>query len=129
MALDEHRKPFTPTLWHYPGDDVAAVPTPKGPSKELRAKWEQLRDDDDTPEAKLADAWSDVVDAEMFEELKGTRSRLIQVWFPGVHINAGGGNDDLLNAKISDFERKLATSHLEPPINCSSMLTNTQRFH
>jgi hypothetical protein len=42
----------------------------------------------------------------MHQHLRDSRSELLQVWFPGVHINIGGGNDDLLTEKKSDFERK-----------------------
>ena len=44
LALDEHRKPFTPTLWSLPESN--------------------------------------------------TTTNLIQCWFPGVHVNVGGGSDD-----------------------------------
>jgi hypothetical protein len=42
----------------------------------------------------------------MHEQLRDSKSELLQVWFPGVHINIGGGNDDLLTDKKSDFERE-----------------------
>ncbi|OCL02810.1 hypothetical protein AOQ84DRAFT_303965 [Glonium stellatum] len=32
-------------------------------------------------------------------------SELLQVWFPGVHINIGGGSDDLLNKAEGDHEQ------------------------
>lgn len=47
-----------------------------------------------------------MIDCEMYEELKGTDSELLQVWFPGVHINVGGGSDDLLKEWKGDFERE-----------------------
>lgn len=106
VALDEHRKPFSPTLWHLPADGVAEIRVVKTPSSELRAKWEKIRNNANATEQQLSDAWMDLVDAEMYEELKGTDSNLLQVWFPGVHINIGGGNDDLLTKKESDFERE-----------------------
>ena len=106
LALDEHRKPFDATLWHFPANDVSSPPKPKYSAKALREKWIKVRDTDGATEAELANAWEDLITAEMYDELKGTDSKLLQVWFPGVHINIGGGSDDLLTKKESDFERK-----------------------
>jgi hypothetical protein len=106
MALDEHRKPFDTTMWHYPADGVAVTEKPAASSKDLRDKWNDVRDTDEATEAELAKAWDDLIGAEMYEELKGAHSNLLQVWFPGVHINIGGGSDDLLKDKKGDFERK-----------------------
>ena len=56
LAIDEHRRPFTPTLWHKPD---------------------------------------------------GSTTNLIQCWFPGVHINIGGGSDDALREltkQLGDLE-------------------------
>ncbi|KAF3931314.1 hypothetical protein ABW19_dt0204345 [Dactylella cylindrospora] len=50
LALDEHRRPFSPTLWHQPVEGRDEVPY-RGPN-------------------------------------------LVQMWFPGVHINIGGGSND-----------------------------------
>ncbi|KAK5656657.1 hypothetical protein OQA88_4637 [Cercophora sp. LCS_1] len=105
LALDEHRKPFDATLWHFPEKGTAGTPKPKASSDELRTAWRQLRDTNGVSDAELARAWEDLVAAEMYEELKGTDSKLLQVWFPGVHINIGGGSDDLLAEKKSDFEQ------------------------
>lgn len=106
MALDEHRGPFNTTLWHFPADGVAETPKPKASSAQLRTDFDNLQASGATI-AKLSQAWSDLVDAEMYEELKGSNSRLLQVWFPGVHINVGGGSDDLLKEREGDFERML----------------------
>ena len=107
LALDEHRKPFDATLWHLPlAEGVAAVPTTKKSSAELRKRFESLRGVRATTEEQLTAAWEDLVAAEMAEELNGHVSKLVQVWFPGVHINIGGGNDDLLKKRRGDFERK-----------------------
>jgi hypothetical protein len=35
---------------------------------------------------------------------------LLQVWFPGYHINIGGGSDDLLKKKEIDFEHEPLTA-------------------
>jgi hypothetical protein len=57
-------------------------------------------------QAQVKTAWESLVDREMYEELKGIDSKLLQVWFPGVHINIGGGSDNLLNDWEGDFERE-----------------------
>ncbi|GKU14691.1 unnamed protein product [Fusarium langsethiae] len=77
LALDEHRGPFSPSLWHFPTNKDQA-PKPAKDVKQLWSDWEKLRD---------------------------SKSDLLQVWFPGVHINIGGGNDDPLTDKKSDFEQ------------------------
>ncbi|CAN9429970.1 unnamed protein product [Alternaria alternata] len=103
MALDEHRKPFDTTMWHlYPGDGTART---HQPVSELKEKLNQLRDTDGTHEAEIQKAWENLVDAEMHEELKGSNSKLKQVWFPGHHINIGGGSNDLLKDKLGDLEQ------------------------
>jgi hypothetical protein len=108
LALDEHRKPFTPTLWHFL--ETGSSSKPEASSAELRENWKRLHKDDRATETQLDQAWHEVVDAEMREELKGHRPTLLQVWFPGVHINIGGGSDELLTKKRDDFERMLKQS-------------------
>jgi hypothetical protein len=104
MALDEHRKPFDTTMWHlYPGDGTAKT---HKPVSELKERLHKLRDTHGTPEPEIDAAWGDLVDAEMHEELKGSNSKLKQVWFPGHHINIGGGSSDLFEKKLGDFERE-----------------------
>ncbi|KAH8677362.1 hypothetical protein BX600DRAFT_531243 [Xylariales sp. PMI_506] len=105
LALDEHRKPFSPTLWHLLEDHVANS-KPKVSSTELKAALKKLHEDSKATEFQLNQAWQDLVDAEMREELKDHCPNLLQVWFPGVHINVGGGNDDLIKPeKRGDFEQ------------------------
>ncbi|KAK8006536.1 hypothetical protein PG991_012833 [Apiospora marii] len=56
---------------------------------------------------QVAEAWSDMIDCEMYEELKGTDSELSKIWFvcfPGPHIDVGGDSDDLLKEWEGDFE-------------------------
>lgn len=105
LALDEHRGPFSPTLWHYP-----AKSTHKKPEKshaDLWSEWSNLHSNKNSTEAQLQAAWSALVDREMWDHLKETDSDLLQVWFPGVHINIGGGSDDLLSEALKgDFERE-----------------------
>lgn len=104
LALDEHRKPFSPTLWHFL--ETGSSSKPEVSSTELRENWQKLHKDDKATEAQLDKAWHELVDAEMRQELKGHRPTLLQVWFPGVHINVGGGSDELLTKKRDDFERR-----------------------
>lgn len=91
-------------MWHF----LDSYATPKADLKasELRETWEKLHKDDNATEKQLDAAWHELVDAEMREELNGHRPTLLQVWFPGVHINAGGGSSELLTTKRDDFERK-----------------------
>lgn len=61
LALDEHRRPFSPTLW--------SLPPPIGGQRQTK--------------------------------------KLVQCWFPGMHINVGGGNSDQLEEKkkhLTDME-------------------------
>ncbi|UPK99608.1 hypothetical protein LCI18_010543 [Fusarium solani-melongenae] len=104
LALDEHRGPFSPSLWHYPSDDQR----PAEPAKDLKQLWTEWQAAHKNPSAspkQLQDTWSAVVDGEMYKQLRDNKSELLQVWFPGVHINIGGGNDDLLTDKKGDFEQ------------------------
>lgn len=41
-----------------------------------------------------------------FDQQRPRGSSFKQVWFPGVHINIGGGSDDILKDRKSDCERK-----------------------
>jgi len=126
LALDEHRKPFDATLWQFPADDVAVIPElkPGETSAKLRETFKKLHDSDTATEAQVHAAWESLVAAEMHEELQGHRSDLLQVWFPGVHINIGGGSDDLLKEKNSDFERKCTS--ICPTSEC--ILTEGQKL-
>jgi hypothetical protein len=105
LALDEHRGPFSPTLWHYPSQD-----TTKEPAKSrdvLWSEWSNVHQNTKSTDAQLQAAWSALVDREMYDHLQGTKSDLLQVWFPGVHINIGGGSDDIVKGTLQgDFERK-----------------------
>lgn len=131
LALDEHRKPFDATLWHFPDEETTTAPAPKESSDELRSAFRRLQDTHGVAEAQLNEAWEELVAAEMHEELKDHKSKLLQVWFPGVHINIGGGSDDLLVMKKedyatkakSDFERKVCGS-----VNFCAVTDATQRL-
>lgn len=105
MALDEHRKPFDTTMWHLRVTDSSAK-APQASIAQLKERLDKLRDTDGANEKEHQQAWENLVDAQMFEELKGSNSILRQVWFPGVHINVGGGSDELVNQKLKDIDRK-----------------------
>jgi hypothetical protein len=107
LALDEHRGPFSPTLWHFPADGDLATRKPVGTHEEIQAAWFKVLEDRDSDKEQISAAWKALVDCETYHELTGTESELLQVWFPGVHINIGGGSDDLLHEWKGDFERKL----------------------
>lgn len=80
LALDEHREPFLPTLWYIPYD------------KTKEAEEASIdKEDDDWPELK---AYRDEVDKEISDFQAKYPPDLYQVWFPGVHINIGGGSDE-----------------------------------
>ncbi|KAK8039076.1 hypothetical protein PG993_007487 [Apiospora rasikravindrae] len=112
LALDERRGPFSPTLWHYPTDGAleARQPVPKRTLEEIMKAWHDVQAAKNPAPEQVTKAWSDMIDCEMYEQLegtnsKGTNSELLQVWFPGVHINVGGGSDDLLKDCKGDFEQ------------------------
>ncbi|KAF4974178.1 hypothetical protein FZEAL_8883 [Fusarium zealandicum] len=105
LALDEHRGPFSPTLWHFPTNDDQCPPKPDKDLGELWADCKAAHLKPNAPSKELADAWGAVVDGEMHKQLQGSKSELLQVWFPGMHINIGGGSDDLLTDKKGDFEQ------------------------
>jgi hypothetical protein len=116
--LDEHRTPFSPALWHYPDDEYIATRTPKRPHAEIHNDWKRIKSDPDSTQEQISDAWDELVDCQMYDELKGTNSELQQVWFPGVHINIGGGSDDPLKTREGDFERKPLISRIYRSSSC-----------
>ncbi|KXJ94960.1 hypothetical protein Micbo1qcDRAFT_230335 [Microdochium bolleyi] len=116
LALDERRGPFEPTLWHLPPKSQActcASHPPRKNAKDLRKNWEAVLEGKNPTEEELDKAWKEFIDREMHEHIngigseysKGMDSQLLQVWFPGVHINVGGGNEDVLKEKKSDLEQ------------------------
>ncbi|KAF7534357.1 hypothetical protein G7054_g6328 [Neopestalotiopsis clavispora] len=105
LALDERRAPFTPTLWHFPRDGDLATKKPKKPLSEIRQDWERVRSDPESSPQQLSAQWAELIDCQMYDKLKGTDSELLQVWFPGFHINIGGGDDDPLHDREGDFEQ------------------------
>ncbi|TIC97295.1 Uncharacterized protein CH35J_007624 [Colletotrichum higginsianum] len=58
-------------------------------------------------EKELSQAWEALIESEMAEQLtESDESKLLQVWFPGSHINIGGGNPFILWGFPYDCERK-----------------------
>ena len=80
LALDEHREPFLSTLWYIPNEAT------------LKADDDAIdKEDDDWPELK---AHRDEIDKQIRKQRAKNFPDLYQVWFPGVHINIGGGSDE-----------------------------------
>lgn len=80
LALDEHREPFLPTLWYIPNKET------------LEAEDQSIAEEaKDWPQLK---AYRDEVDKEIRDFQAKHPPDLYQVWFPGVHINIGGGSDE-----------------------------------
>lgn len=105
LALDEHRGPFTPTLWHVPPADNSSTP-PK-----TKKTFQQLQDESRDAlatgkEDEIDRAWEAMIDYEMEMHLAKLDSELLQVWFCGYHVNIGGGSKDMLTTKKGDFERE-----------------------
>lgn len=120
MALDEHREAFSPTLWHLPKKDNQSQLS----SEESIS--EKKKNVDDAFAAYYAKAYNKKVPLPERQKLKAAynqarrelvraeeyskdASELLQVWFPGVHINIGGGSSDSLEDK-GDLEGKLSCS-------------------
>ncbi|KAK2046781.1 hypothetical protein LZ31DRAFT_518777 [Colletotrichum somersetense] len=104
LSLDEHMAPFKPTLWHLPKAD------------DLEDYRHLIRDDVENDfqflvnsrtatETELHAAWNDVVKAQIVAEPKDFTPELRQVWFPGCHVNIGGGNSIMLTDYSYDFEQ------------------------
>lgn len=54
---------------------------------------------DKVSEKELEAAWGVYVDAQMHDQLQDAKPELEQTWFPGVHINVGGGSKDPLGER------------------------------
>ncbi|KAF3805685.1 hypothetical protein GCG54_00005047 [Colletotrichum gloeosporioides] len=112
MAIDEHRKPFSPTLWHRSPQNQNDLQEPDQSIVDLREGFITILENGGD-ETKKSKAWEDFIARTMYDELQGSNSELVQVWFPGVHINVGGGNPNILTGDESDFERKFQVSSKE----------------
>lgn len=74
LALDERRAPFSPTLWNLPVDN------------------KETDDSKNTGDKKETDDSKKTGDNKKPGGNKKTN--LIQCWFPGIHVNIGGGSSD-----------------------------------
>jgi len=98
LSLDERREPFTPTLWYIPNEDA------------LQEEESAIaKDAGDWPELKAHRA---TVDKQIADFQAKHKPDLYQVWFPGVHINIGGGSDaDSRDAEGTTFLSVLVLSN------------------
>ncbi|OLN81956.1 hypothetical protein CCHL11_08614 [Colletotrichum chlorophyti] len=106
MALDERRTPFTPTLWRLPQEgEQCACYGDKSPEQLARDLRKLLAAN--APEEKLADVWEALIESEMAEMLATLDEipDLQQVWFPGTHLNIGGGNIGIIYGTPFDCEQ------------------------
>jgi hypothetical protein len=123
LALDEHRQSFSPSVWYLPNktatpeevearkkEEVAAEKkywTTLEEAKELKAggKATDKEVNDAARDVNLAArAWNKATRRRIkFENRVGIHSELKQVWFPGYHVNIGGGNTETLQ-NIGDME-------------------------
>lgn len=119
LALDEHREAFSPTLWHLPEQKVVTkkdVTKQRDRVEELRVKYYATLDRPETSKdirQEACRAWQQAkTQLTMLHEQSQPPSELKQVWFPGVHINAGGGSSDTLEGK-GDLEGMLASEAVQ----------------
>lgn len=81
-------------------------PKPQKSVNELSGEWQLLYKSLKASEAQLEAAWNTLVDAEMHETLQDAKSELEQTWFPGMHVNIGGGSGDPMKERKGDLERE-----------------------
>ncbi|KAK1598406.1 uncharacterized protein LY79DRAFT_539081 [Colletotrichum navitas] len=114
LALDEHMAPFKPTLWHLPNaeeneKEEQGLESYKSLNEDqVKYYFEDLangRIKKEPTEQDLNDAWNDVVKVHMAKNPKDFTPELRQVWFPGGHVNIGGGNSTSLVGLSYDFEQ------------------------
>lgn len=120
MALDEHRNAFSPTLWylHKLGNVTSEqIQTQKSMVDQQAQKWDNLLQDAITLKGSGRASDEDVNNAarklnETARALNQETRKLLkleddhkhqhhprtltQVWFPGYHVNIGGGSDETL---------------------------------
>ncbi|KAK2063394.1 hypothetical protein LY76DRAFT_588573 [Colletotrichum caudatum] len=104
LSLDEHMAPFEPTLWHLPkADDLEDYRHLI--REDVENDFQFLLDSRTATDTELHAAWNDVIKAQMVAEPKDFTPELRQVWFPGCHVNIGGGNSIMLTDYSYDFEQ------------------------
>ena len=99
LALDEHRAAFTPTLFYVPTVTKASpedISKQKDLHKSTSQAWLELLATENPLLEDLQRISKDKNEAARrlldMEDSQKERSKLLQVWFPGVHINIGGGS-------------------------------------
>jgi len=106
LALDEHRAAFTPTLFYIPDVTKAskeAIEKQQESCQTATKSWNDLLSTE-SPSLEDLKQISKVKNEAMrklleMEDSQKDRSNLLQVWFPGVHINIGGGSTLTLENK------------------------------
>ncbi|KAJ5273431.1 hypothetical protein N7478_008556 [Penicillium angulare] len=116
LALDEHRQCFSPSVYYLPNKTATPEEVESRQQEESQAAKEYERV---LQEAKDLKAGGDATDAEVnaaarkvnqvarawnkatrrkikFENRLSLHSELKQVWFPGYHVNIGGGDSETL---------------------------------
>ncbi|CAG8264261.1 unnamed protein product [Penicillium salamii] len=120
LALDEHRDSFSPTLWYLPNyGEVSSqqVVDQKKVKEKKEQEWKDIleeakklkksgkaSDEDINSAARHLNRTAKLINEEARKLVKmedDCRHRnhprtLRQVWFPGYHVNIGGGSDDSL---------------------------------
>ncbi|KXJ85610.1 hypothetical protein Micbo1qcDRAFT_221916 [Microdochium bolleyi] len=109
MALDEHRGPFSPTLWHLPPDKPTTAGAAQPDHKTILEAFQALHFNKPAfapsdPKNK-EEVYKKQLEEEAYEKRRLDYSNLSQVWFPGVHINVGGGSKDPLETRQGDYEQ------------------------
>ncbi|KAJ5731263.1 uncharacterized protein N7483_005771 [Penicillium malachiteum] len=123
LALDEHRQCFTPSVWYLPNkkatpedlesrkkDEEAAKAQyfkVLSDAKALKASGKATDDEVNAAARKVnetAKAWNKTTRRRVkIEDRLKVHSELKQVWFPGYHVNIGGGDSDTLE-NLGDME-------------------------
>jgi hypothetical protein len=134
LALDEHREAFAPTLYHLPDVTPAsddAVARQEKAVEEAMVDFANLRYDQHTPMDRRLDVHKKYNEARRelirMHESRLPQPELLQVWFPGVHINVGGGSSDTLKNE-GDMEGELGevagawhSSRWPSPFHCGHL--------
>ncbi|KAJ5945501.1 hypothetical protein N7454_002340 [Penicillium verhagenii] len=123
LALDEHRQAFSPSVYYLPNKTATAEEVEARKKEEVAAQskyWTTLQ------KAKSLKAGGKATDKEVntaahavneaarawnkasrrrvkFQNRLGVHSKLTQVWFPGYHVNIGGGDSETLD-NVGDME-------------------------
>ncbi|KAJ5656702.1 hypothetical protein N7507_008652 [Penicillium longicatenatum] len=123
LALDEHRQAFSPSVWYLPNKTATPEEVEARKKEEVAAEKKYWRTLEEAKELKAggkatdkevndaardvnlaARAWNKATRRRIkFENRVGIHSELKQVWFPGYHVNIGGGNTETLQ-NIGDME-------------------------